>query len=132
MQIDLTQKLKDNQGEDSLGQFKIPAENKDGFVTETRPFTLKDQFKVILLSDTAEDAESFEDNLEDVEISDVKAKATDRKIENTLEKYNLFLKIRDVDEVELKDTEADLICRLAVSKLKTLFAGQIIKIIKLR
>ena len=131
MQIDLTQKLKDSEGNDSMGQFKVPSsENKDGFVLDNRAFTLKDMFKTILLSDTAEEADSFEDDVEDIEISDVKKKATDKKIEDTLERYNLFLKIRDEKEVELSEDEADLICRLTVSKQKTLFAGQIIKIIK--
>ena len=130
MQIDLTKTLKDNNGEDSIGQFKIKAENKDGFALENRPFTFKDMFKTVLLSDTAEDADSFEDDIEDMEIADAKEKASKERILKTLERYNLFLKIRDVDEVNLTDDEADLICRLAVSKQKTLFAGQIIKIIK--
>lgn len=129
MQIDLTQKLKDTDGKDSVGNFKLVDEN--GVATqEIRPYTLKDSFKTILLARTPDMEESLESDLDDVEISDVAAKATARKIANFEKRYDLFLKIRDADNIEFTKEESDLICELSVSKLTILFAGQIIKIIK--
>ena len=70
MQIDLTQKLKDTEGRDSIGNFKII--DKQGVASQaSRPYSLKDSFKTILLSKTSDMDEVLESDLEGVEIADV-------------------------------------------------------------
>lgn len=129
MQIDLKQILKDADGDDSMGNFRSEAEN--GTVTQDRrAYTLKDCFKTILLSKSSDMDEELEADLENVEIADAAARATARKISSFEKRYDLFLKIRDTDEIEFTKEESILICELAVSKLTILFAGQIIKIVK--
>ena len=45
-------------------------------------------------------------------------------------KYDLFLKIKDADEVEFTAKEKKIILEILPSKFDTIFAGQVIKMLK--
>lgn len=51
-------------------------------------------------------------------------------IENVVEKYDLYLKIKDVSEIEFTQEEFTVVANAIVEKYPVFFAGQVIKLIK--
>lgn len=123
--IDLTQKIYDKDGKVSITTGKRPAMNDEGMEIYQYETTVKSLLITCLLASV--DEPTIQDDFDDIEVTD---KANSAKVDQVKERYDLFMKIRDVEEVEFTDSEIELLCRLIVQKSGVLFAGQIINHLK--
>lgn len=79
---------------------------KEKEVNNFREVTVKDMFETVLLKKDEVDSP-----------------------EEILVRYRLLMKIKDVDEIGLSETEKDLLKKLICRKYEVLFAGQVLELL---